>query len=187
MSARCSAVAAAGAVLGLGVPRAFPLVASLTQAPLPCQMQVCFVARLEPTRMRWEDGHVRVTRLETKGSKCAGVQRYQVCVQFNRHTEREREKKKCKWSTDDDTVVWTHEPTHVRWDVRAATHKRLRNLWCEQGGTTIPQAQRQRETLPERRRARVVAETQRPDTNLLGPRLWRIPTIVCGPACWFKR
>ena len=44
MSARCSAVAAAtaaaataaaGAVLGFGVARAFPLVASLTDAPLP--------------------------------------------------------------------------------------------------------------------------------------------------------
>ena len=40
MSARCSAVAAAaaaaaGAVLGLGAARAFPLVASLTDAPPP--------------------------------------------------------------------------------------------------------------------------------------------------------
>ena len=28
-------------------------IASLTDAPLPCQTQVCFVARLEPTRIRW--------------------------------------------------------------------------------------------------------------------------------------
>ena len=26
---------------------------SLSNAPLPCQMQLCFAARLEPTRMRW--------------------------------------------------------------------------------------------------------------------------------------
>ena len=46
MSARCcaaacatAAAAAAGAVLDLGVARAFPLVASLTDAPLPCLMQ----------------------------------------------------------------------------------------------------------------------------------------------------
>ena len=60
-------------VLGLGVSRAFPLVASLTDAPLPCQMQLCFVARLEPTRMRWEDDHVRMTSLETNVQECNSV------------------------------------------------------------------------------------------------------------------
>ena len=89
MSAHCSAgaaaataAAAAGAVLGLGVPRAFPLVASLTDAPLPCQAQLYFVARLEPTRVCWKSDQVHTTRLET-GSKCAGVQRCQVCARFN--------------------------------------------------------------------------------------------------------
>ena len=31
-----------------------------------CQMQLCFVARLEPTRMRWKDDQVRMTSLETR-------------------------------------------------------------------------------------------------------------------------
>ena len=82
MSACCSAVAAATAaaaaiaVLGLGVARAVPLVASLDDAPLPCQMQPYFVARLEPTRMRWEDGQVHTTSLETRKAnvqECNGV------------------------------------------------------------------------------------------------------------------
>ena len=29
-----------------------PLAMALVSAPLPCQMQVCFVAHLEPTQMR---------------------------------------------------------------------------------------------------------------------------------------
>ena len=82
MSARCSAVAAAtvaaaaGAVLGFGVARAFPLVASLNDAPLPCQMQLYFVARLEPTRMRWRSDQLHTTRLrarETNVQECNGV------------------------------------------------------------------------------------------------------------------
>ena len=34
-------------------PQLGPLVASLNHAPQPCQMELCFVARLEPARMRW--------------------------------------------------------------------------------------------------------------------------------------
>ena len=49
-----------------------------------------FCGTLEPTRMRWECGQVRVTRLR-KGSNCAGVQRCQVCAPINRVRERERE------------------------------------------------------------------------------------------------
>ena len=49
----CRCCCCRGAVLGLGVLRAFPLVTSLNDAPLPCQKQLCFVARLEPTRMCW--------------------------------------------------------------------------------------------------------------------------------------
>ena len=41
-----------------------------------------FCGTLEPTRMRWECGQVRVTRLR-KGSNCAGVQRCQVCAPIN--------------------------------------------------------------------------------------------------------
>ena len=41
-----------------------------------------FCGTLEPTRMRWERGQVRVTRLR-KGSNCAGVQRCQVCAPIN--------------------------------------------------------------------------------------------------------
>ena len=41
-----------------------------------------FCGTLEPARMRWECGQVRVTRLR-KGSNCAGVQRCQVCVPIN--------------------------------------------------------------------------------------------------------
>ena len=50
-----------------------------------------FCGTLEPTRMRWECGQVRVTRLR-KGSNCAGVQRCQVCAPINRERERERER-----------------------------------------------------------------------------------------------
>ena len=56
--------------------RAFSLVTSLTDAPLPCQMQLFSVARLEPTRMRWEDGQVHMTSLETREAnvqECNGV------------------------------------------------------------------------------------------------------------------
>ena len=58
--------------------------AVLTDAPLPCQMQPYFVARLEPTRMRWEDGQVHMTSLETREAnvqECNGVK----SVQFNTH------------------------------------------------------------------------------------------------------
>ena len=41
-----------------------------------------FCGTLEPTRMRWECGQMRVTRLR-KGSNCAGVQRCQVCAPIN--------------------------------------------------------------------------------------------------------
>ena len=61
--------------------RALPLVTSLTEAPLPCQMQLCFLARLEPTWSREYD------KSEDKGSKCAEVQRCRVCVQSNTETE----------------------------------------------------------------------------------------------------
>ena len=84
MSAHCSAgavadaAAAAGALLGLGVARAFQLVASLTDAPLPCQMQLYFVARL-------------VCRSATVSSLC-------TIEQTKRETEteqnRDREKKR---------------------------------------------------------------------------------------------
>ena len=49
-SAGAAAAAAAGAVLGLGVLRAF-------------QKQLCFVARLEPTRRRWKNDQVCTTVL----------------------------------------------------------------------------------------------------------------------------
>ena len=56
-----AAAAATGAVLCFGVLRAFPLVALLNDAPLQCQMHLCFVARLEPTQMRWKSDHVCTT------------------------------------------------------------------------------------------------------------------------------
>ena len=49
-----------------------------------------FCGTLEPTRMRWECGQVRVTRLR-KGSNSAGVQRCQVCAPINREN-RERDR-----------------------------------------------------------------------------------------------
>ena len=64
--------------------------ASLTDAPLPCQMQLCFVARLEPTRMRWENGQVRMTSLKTREAsvqECNGVK--SVCGS----TDRDRQTK----------------------------------------------------------------------------------------------
>ena len=48
-----------------------------------------FCGTLEPTRMRWECGQVRVTRLG-KGSNCAGVQRCQVCAPINMASARVR-------------------------------------------------------------------------------------------------
>ena len=86
MSAQCSAVAvataaaAAGAVLGLGVARAFPPVASLTDAPLPCQMQLYFVAQLEPTRMRWKGDQVHTTRLKTRKQVCRSATVSSLCT-----------------------------------------------------------------------------------------------------------
>ena len=90
MSARCSVVAAAtaaaaGAVLGLGVARAFPLVASLTDAPLPCQMRLFFC---------WKGDQVHTTRLKTREAnvqECNGVK--SVYDSTGMMTEREREKK----------------------------------------------------------------------------------------------
>ena len=37
----------------LETPLLAPLATTLSSAPLPCQIEVCFVAQLEPTRMRW--------------------------------------------------------------------------------------------------------------------------------------
>ena len=79
MSAQCSAAAdsaaaAAGVVLLLGVAR-MGTVASLTDAPLPCQVQLYFWARLEPTRMRWKCDQLRTTSLRTTEAsvhKCNG-------------------------------------------------------------------------------------------------------------------
>ena len=51
-----------------------------------------FCGTLEPTRMRWECGQARVTRLR-KGSNCAGVQRCQVCAPINTEEDREKERK----------------------------------------------------------------------------------------------
>ena len=77
MSAHCSAgaaataaAAAAGAALGLRIARAFPLVASITDDPLLCQMQLYFVARLEPKRMRWNGDQVHTTRRKTRKQMC---------------------------------------------------------------------------------------------------------------------
>ena len=47
-----------------------------------CQMQLCFLARLEPTRMRWQEWSREYDKSEDKGRKCAGVQRCRVCVQL---------------------------------------------------------------------------------------------------------
>ena len=34
-------------------PLSAPLATTLSGAPLPCQVEVCFVAQLEPTLLRW--------------------------------------------------------------------------------------------------------------------------------------
>ena len=49
-----SAAAAPGVVLLTGVAR-MRTVASLTDAPLPCLMQLYFLGNLEPTRVRWKE------------------------------------------------------------------------------------------------------------------------------------
>ena len=72
MSSRCSAVAVAtaatAAVLCLAseLLERSPLVASLNDVPLPCQMQIYFVAQLEPTRMRWKSDQVFTTVLKAR-------------------------------------------------------------------------------------------------------------------------
>ena len=33
-------------------------------------MQLCFLAHLQPTRMRWENGHISLTSLKTKKHVC---------------------------------------------------------------------------------------------------------------------
>ena len=56
--------------------RALPLVTLLNHAPLQCQMQLCFLANLEPTRKRWENGQVSLTSLKTRKAsvqECNGV------------------------------------------------------------------------------------------------------------------
>ena len=64
-----------------------------------------FCGTLEPARMRWECGQVRVTRLR-KGSNCAGVQRCQVCAPINSFASRDTET-----SRDTDTATITRKDT----------------------------------------------------------------------------
>ena len=59
---RC-ATAAAGAAADLEALQPAPLEMALFSAPLPCQMELCFGTRLEPTRMRWKSDQVRTTVL----------------------------------------------------------------------------------------------------------------------------
>ena len=54
----------------LGVVGVFPFVASLTDALLPCQMQLHFVARLEPKRMRWKSDQMCTAILKARKQMC---------------------------------------------------------------------------------------------------------------------
>ena len=80
-----------------------------------------FCGTLEPTRMRWECGQVRVTRLR-KGSNCAGVQRCQVCAPINTHAHRHRHTQ-----THTDTDTHRHRHTHRHTDTDTDTDTDLRN------------------------------------------------------------
>ena len=69
-------------------PRSSSSVSTLADAPLPCQMQLNFVARLEPTRTCLEDGQVHMTSLETREAsvqECNGVKA--VCNSTQTHTK----------------------------------------------------------------------------------------------------
>ena len=101
MSAHCSAgaaaTAAAGAacaLLGLGVARAFPLVASLADAPLPCQMQLCFVARLSHRECVGKSDQVCTTVLKARDTdvqQCNSVKSTCNSTETERDTETETE------------------------------------------------------------------------------------------------
>ena len=72
-------------------------VASLTDAPLPCQMQLYFVARLSQTRVRLECSQVRVTSL--KASKAESRKQLYTSVtvsSLRRASQREKERRERK-------------------------------------------------------------------------------------------
>ena len=133
MSAQCSAVAAAtaaaaaGAVLGLGVARVFPLVASLTDAPPPCQAQLYFVARLEPTRVRWKSDQVHTTRLETGKQMCRSASVSSLCTiqQQERERKRDREKQRDREAAE---KMWEKKDREGKPETQRKNKKAT--LWC---------------------------------------------------------
>ena len=76
LAVAAATAAAAGAVLGPGVARAFPLVASLTDAPLPCQMRLYFCGTTwanANTLERWSSAHDKTENKEADVQECSGV------------------------------------------------------------------------------------------------------------------
>ena len=70
--------------LAFGDFRALPLVASLKEAPLPCQMDVCFVAILSQTEVNKDHCTNKSTRRARQAS------RGEVCVQIDKDTHQTR-------------------------------------------------------------------------------------------------
>ena len=103
------------------VPFQVPLVASLNDAPLPCQMQLCFVARLEPTRMRWENGQVHMTSRETREAhvqECNGVK--SVCNSTKKKTNKKHTDTNTRTRTD---TLHKHTDTTTHEDTDTQTHR----------------------------------------------------------------
>ena len=100
-TARCSALAAATAVaaaaralLGLGVDRAFPL--ATLRCHVKCNSVLWHDLSIEPTRVRWEDGQVHMTSLETREAnvqECHGVMSVYNKTNTGKETERKTESK----------------------------------------------------------------------------------------------
>ena len=51
-----------------------------TQRERQCQAQLCFVAQLERTRVRWKGDHVHTTRLETGKQMCRSATVSSLCT-----------------------------------------------------------------------------------------------------------
>ena len=70
MSARCSAVAAATAAAAAVLCVASELLERSHQRRSATKVQLCFVARLEPTRMRWKSDETDVQEFHSAKSTC---------------------------------------------------------------------------------------------------------------------
>ena len=90
---------------------------SLTDATLPCQMQLCFLAHLENANALGEWSS-ESDKSEDKESKCAGVQQCRVCVQINKGRQREREQHRDRES---DREIDRQRDTEIESDMVTTT------------------------------------------------------------------